>query len=229
MSAEEDRSEREELEELMKALKAAIMELRSTIDELTNPIVPPPTPVKPSKPAKQAPQAREAGGGEKTAATQPAGPSRARPAEEAVVAQPPVQPAVTARPVQPAPQVAGGPAQAVLGGGGVEGVEVTLDRLARLIRLVYELQARVPPEYLSGLADILYGSGLIDEAQRDTLKRIVDLARLGFEHGLSVDESVAILAALAKELGLDVTAITEELVRAVLRRRGAERWESQQQ
>ena len=226
MSAEEGRNEREELEELMKALRAAIMELRSTIDELTNPVVPPPTPIRTPKQAKQA---REAGGGEKPAATQPASPSPARPAEKATAAQPSAQPTAIARPAQLAPQVVAGPAQAILGGSGAEGVEVTLDRLARLIRLVYELQARVPPEYLSGLADILYGSGLIDEAQRDTLKRIVDLARLGFEHGLSVDESVAILAALAKELGLDVTAITEELVRAVLRRRGAERWESQQQ
>ena len=107
--------------------------------------------------------------------------------------------------------------------------ELGLDRLARLMRLIYELQAKVPSEYLVGLAEVLYGIGLIDEAQRDTLKKLIELTRVSYEHGMSIDENIAILAALAKELGLNISTITEELVRAILRQRGVEAWGSRQQ
>jgi DNA-binding transcriptional ArsR family regulator len=226
LSAEEGRSEREEIEDLLKTLRAAIMELRSAIDELSNPVVPP------SAPPRRAQQAAQQAAGRKPEAPAPGKPEA--PKQPAPPTQPAPKPATPGETLSP--QVAGVPVAitraaptAPVAGPTLGSGEVTLERLARLMRLVYELQTKVPPEYLSGLADILYGSGLIDEAQRDTLKRIVDLARLGYEHGLSVDESVAILAALAKELGLDVASITEELVKAVLRRRGAEQWESQQQ
>ncbi|MCE4627583.1 MAG: hypothetical protein F7C34_00330, partial [Desulfurococcales archaeon] len=104
--------------------------------------------------------------------------------------------------------------------------EFTLEKLAGLIRLIYELQVRVPPEYLMGLAEILAETGLIDSSQKEALKKLIQLAKLGYEHGLGVDESIAILAALSKELGLDVTSITEELVKAILKRRGESDWES---
>ncbi len=108
--------------------------------------------------------------------------------------------------------------------------QMDLSRLAGLLRLLYDLQTKVPPEYLAGLADILYDSGLVDERQRDTLKRLIELAHVGREHGLSIDESIAILAALARELGLDITQVTDQLVRAILEARGgAAAWEPQQQ
>ncbi len=114
--------------------------------------------------------------------------------------------------------------------GALKNGRMDLSRLAGLLRLLYDLQSKVPPEYLSGLADILYDSGLVDERQRDTLKRLIDLARVGREHGLSIDESIAILAALARELGLDITQVTDQLVRAILEAKGgAAVWEPQQQ
>ena len=216
MSANEEKMEgnREELRELLEGIKRAVIELRSALDEIMNPVVPPQVVQRPP-----------------TTAGPTAPPSKVSPQEQEIVEEKkgvkeeelPVQfeakkelgRVVKALEYPQAP--------------GPRRVEFGLDRLAGLLRLVYELQAQVPAEYLGGLADILHKSGLIDEAQRDTLTRIIELARIGYEHGLSVDESIAILAALAKELGLDVAEITEELVKAIIRRRGATGWESQQQ
>lgn len=216
MSANEGKMEgnREELKELLEGIKKAVIELRSALDEIMNPVVPPQIVQRPPPTSKSVAPSSEPSP-QKTEASQekPAMTKVEVPGLEEVQRE--VDRVVKELEYPQAP--------------GPRRVEFGLDRLAGLLRLVYELQAQVPAEYLGGLADILHKSGLIDEAQRDTLSRIIELARIGYDHGLSVDESIAILAALAKELGLDVAEITEELVKAIIRRRGATGWESQQQ
>jgi hypothetical protein len=220
VSAEGDRVAASELERLIKSLRDAILELRGVLDELSNPVVP--VQLQPragGQPGRQP----EAKAREEVRVE----PHEAEEVRAEALREPQAGELVGRRELEELVGKAKALSRGVEGTARPSSVELGLERLAGLLRLVYELESRVPPEYLGGLVDILHRSGLIDEAQRDTVKKIIELARIGIEHGLGVDESIAILAALSKELGLDVTEITEELVKSIMQRRGSERWESQ--
>ena len=228
MSEEAGGNGKNELKELVQSLKELLVELKGVLDELQNPVIspqpvmamkPPTTAAPTTRSAQHAPSPSRGEKEEAPAKPEKAGGETGRPPEELTGRLSRLERALATalekRP--PIPQEASAGAR--------EG-EFTLEKLAGLIRLIYELQVRVPPEYLMGLAEILAETGLIDSSQKEALKKLIQLAKLGYEHGLGVDESIAILAALSKELGLDVTSITEELVKAILKRRGESDWES---
>ncbi len=234
MSAEKSDAAVSDLEKLIKSLRDTILELRGVLDELSNPVVPVQLPTEGGRrlvkqggleaPTREGEGSAAAGGegaeGTRLPENSGEGETVSRPGEGPLSGSKSGLRQHTGAPVAVSERI--GRAEQL------SGAELGLEKLAGLLRLVYDLESRVPSDYLMGLVDILHGSGLIDEAQRDTVKKIIELARIGIEHGLSVDESIAILAALSKELGLDVTEITEELVKAIMQRRGSERWESRQ-
>lgn len=220
---------RGQIEELIKSLRDAIMELRGLVDEISNPVVP--TQLKPKAGGARGGDHSGGSGGGEAKAPRPEGSAATGAPEGAGVpagggGDTGAFPAQAKSAVEGIAEMLSRPKGA--GGRWAGGAELSLERLAGLLRLIYELESKVPSEYLEGLVEVLYKSGLIDDLRRDAVKRIIELARIGLEHGLSPDESVAILAALSKELGLDVAEITEELVKAIIQRRGAVRWESQQ-
>ncbi len=245
-----------ELQELVQSLKETILELRETVDEIYNPMRKKPVEIVQEARTSESSQDKDDDVSNSTASSRPGNalPERQVRGQEhssqvsehaACSGNGSPERNGNTRPVTPA--VGSGPGYSVSGKNGdipaptafhgmgalvgaLRNGRMDLSRLAGLLRLLYDLQTKVPPEYLSGLADILYDSGLVDERQRDTLKRLIDLARVGREHGLSIDESIAILAALARELGLDITQVTDQLVRAILEAKGgAAVWEPQQQ
>jgi len=227
----------DELRELVEALRRAILDLRSAIDEISNPIIPRP---------QAADRGDDSGAGAAGGAGEESGGSRPPQGGRGLHEAPGGSDSggEPSKPTEP-PAGVGFPRQRGPGNGGaaLPALEapaappasprarprLSLEKLAGLLRLAYELQSRVPAEYLAGMVDILHDSGLISSRQREALRRLIEIARTGYEHGVGVDESIAILAAIARELGIDVSAVTEELVKAVLRRRGGESWGSPQQ
>ena len=224
MSAEiqEEKTQITDLEKLVRTLRDTIMELRGLLDELSNPVVPYQLPVRERGETAAAPKPEKA---EEKPSEKPKEERKEKPAAtvrppEARPAVPPTLPAL--QPQVPVPTLAGERLFEK------ERKEVDLERLASLLRILYELESKAPPEYLEGMVEVLYNTGLINEVQKKTVSKLLELVQIGVSHGLGVQESIAMLAALARELGLDVSEITAELVRAILRNAGAhQQWESQ--
>ena len=209
-----------DLEKLVKTLRDTIIELRGLLDELSNPVIPYQLPVRERedtakpKPAKAEEKLSEKPKEEKEELATNKKSLEARPAV------PPTLPVL--QPQEPIPTLTGEKLFEK------KGREVDLERLASLLRILYELESKAPPEYLEGMVEVLYNTGLINEVQKKTVSKLLELVQIGVSHGLGVQESIAMLAALARELGLDVSEITAELVRAILRNAGAhQQWESQ--
>ncbi|MEB3788929.1 MAG: hypothetical protein GSR72_03450 [Desulfurococcales archaeon] len=234
MSIEQVNNGGNDIKELIRTLKELVLELRSVVDEISNPLLRP-------TPTINQTSTQEASKNKKQieiVKSSEAAPPSPLPSQQLATIQR-LTPSLTQHPAPKTPQQYTNQEilqlrpkgelrreESQISSKNME--EMNLEKLASLLRLVYELQSRVPPEYLHTLADILMKSSLIDETQKETLEKIIELGKISYKYELGVDESIAILAALAKELGLDVASITEELVRSILRRRGAETWESQQ-
>ncbi|MEB3764846.1 MAG: hypothetical protein GSR77_01580 [Desulfurococcales archaeon] len=237
MSAEQVNNGGNDIKELIRTLKELVLELRSVVDEISNPLL---QPSRPTQTIKQTPTQEESKSKKQVEVVKTLEAATPSPLPSQQLAT--IQSLAPSQTQHPAPKILKPytyqemlefkPQEKVkreeiqVSSKSME--EMNLEKLASLLRLVYELQSRVPPEYLHTLADILMKSSLIDETQKETLEKIIELGKISYKYELGVDESIAILAALAKELGLDVASITEELVRSILRRRGAEAWESQQ-
>ncbi len=237
MSEQTKHAEQENIQELIKALKETILELRSLIDDFTNPLLMTQTALQKQTTIRKQKQTESTPVSTYTSPTSPTLQKTPEPKPQIEAAQitpkPSLEKTITEQKQEPLYQILQAiQTQPMLSEtSNVENVsQLSLGKVANLLRLIYELQTRVPPEYLLTLTDILRKSGLIDDIQKETLDRIIELGKISYSYGLGVDESIAILAAMAKELGLDVANLTEELVKSILmRRRGAESWENQQQ
>ncbi len=102
-------------------------------------------------------------------------------------------------------------------------------KLLRLVKLIYELSDRVPPEYFSKLAEFIGSLGLTSKEQVEALKNLIEIVKMGNEYGLSLEENLALLALTLKELGIKEDEIVDEVLKRVIKRQGVGKWESQQQ
>jgi hypothetical protein len=102
-------------------------------------------------------------------------------------------------------------------------------RLLRLAKLIYELSEKVPPEYFVKLAEFVGTLGLTDKEQVEALKALIEIVKMSNEYGLSLEESLALLVLILRELGVDDREMVDEVLKRVVRGQGAARWESQQQ
>ncbi len=219
--SEEERKDREasgELKELAELLKETIIELRNIADQLGNPLVPPPV---------TAPKSTE-----QIEKVQPR-PQQSQREEEK-------KGFIPQKVMESSTRIGTGSISNIYEGEKgrkepyLESPASTskigeASKLLRLVRLIYELSDRVPPEYFSKLAEFIGGLGLTSKDQVEALKNLIEIVKMGNEYGLSLEENLALLALTLKELGIREDEIVDEVLRRVIKKQGVGKWENQQQ
>ncbi len=189
---------KEEVEELVNALKEAVMELRETLSELNNPL---------ARLGGTQPQPREGGRGE--------GVEEASKSEGVVEEKPQevTAPTLTVKEiVEPKLERFEG----VERGGGAIGVD--LKRALRMLKMIFELREAVEPPLLERYVDIFRKLGLVGESEKEVLKDLIDIAVEGGKAGLTAEDHIAVMALLAKTLGIQDKELEEESFKLLLRR-----------
>ncbi len=248
----ERREEREALEKLVEALKEALVELRSAINDLNNPII---RGIGPAPEARPREEDREPPSqGESQPTEQPGAREEFEAAWSRILGEnglrssegsreeprtpttekerPSTSPVEAQTSATPTPTWTSGAMGGIMGEHILEdarGGTLSLSRLARLMRIIYELSDKAPPGYFTGLIEILQDTGLIEERQANALKKLIEMVGLAKDHGLTVEENLMLMALISRELGVSSDDLMEELVKAMLSRLKGERgWESQQ-
>ena len=245
---------REALDKLVEALKEALVELRSAINDLNNPIIRGIGPAPEAKPREERPPSGGVGSPEgqlgareeieaawsrilgenglKDIEGTPMKPKRALSGESGAPGTPMRHIRETQR-TPPArtvvtPEIPGGATGEAIRGVMHKGI-LDLSRLARLMRIIYELSDKAPPNYFAGLVEILQDTGLLEEKQASALKKLIEMVSLAKDHGLTVEENLMLMTLIGRELGVSSDDLMEELVKVILSRlRGERNWESQQ-
>ena len=218
--SEEGRKEvgKEEISELVEALKDAVMQLRETLSELNNPLA------RIGVAESAAPQAPgetvEREGGESEEETK----------EEKTIAKPALH-----EEKHVGPEL--GEAQLIFGPGTIQAAtseklgkerpelsmtkkegELNIEKVLRLLRLVFELRESVDPSIIEKYVSIYKRLGLVSDDESEVLKDLIDLTIEGSRYGLTVEDHVAVMALLAKTLGIQDKELEEESVKLLLKK-----------
>ncbi|MCD6324003.1 MAG: hypothetical protein J7L55_02700 [Desulfurococcales archaeon] len=194
-----EEASREEISELVNALKEAVMELRETVSELSNPLARiEKVPVSESREEK--PQRRGEG------VRRPEESGEKPGVKESVPVLTPTLKAEEPRlevPKLPTPRSVSG---------------MDLRRALRLLRLVLELKGSVTPELIEKYVDLFRKLNLVGEGESEILRDLVTLAAEGSKYGLTAEDHIAVMALLAKTLGIEDRELEEESIKLLLRR-----------
>lgn len=207
----------EDLNQLVEALKEAVMELRETVTELTNPLN------------------RLSYGGEGTGGT-----SSYRTKVEAIPLSKPVNEknrestasdstdsklvseTLVSRPDTTPSSSEGKSDLKELVGYVPLGVtrlalsdENKLRRIMRLMRVMFNLRGRVPPELLERYIEIFVGLRLITRDDADLVKNVLRAINEGYASGLGPEEQILLMTLLAKGLGINDEVLEEEALRII--------------
>ena len=93
--------------------------------------------------------------------------------------------------------------------------ESKLRRIMRLMRVVFNLRGRIPPELLERYVDIFVGLRLISKDDADLVKSVLKAINEGYASGLGPEEQILLMTLLAKGLGINDEALEEEALRVI--------------
>jgi len=206
----------EDLSQLVEALREAVMELRETVTELTNPL-------------NRLPYSSGEGEGSNYKARVEAiplsKPSEGKSTEEDIQqsnnASTEMRPEGTTTEQHIVPPkgrenlenlmnyvISGTPRSA-------SRTENRLRRIMRLMRVVFNLRGRVPPELLERYVDIFVGLRLISKDDADLVKSVLKAINEGYASGLGPEEQILLMTLLAKGLGINDEVLEEEALRVI--------------
>jgi len=206
----------EDLSQLVEALKEAVMELRETVTELTNPL------------NKLSYGSEETGGASmyraKVEAIPLSKPSEEKGKEDTVPSNTDHELA------SEAPISEHNTALSSKDQGGIErlmsyvasgvphsalSTENKLRRIMRLMRVVFNLRGKVPPELLERYIEIFVGLKLITREDADLVKNVLRAINEGYASGLGPEEQILLMTLLAKGLGINDEVLEEEALRVI--------------
>lgn len=93
--------------------------------------------------------------------------------------------------------------------------ENKLRRIMRLMRVVFNLRGKVPPELLERYIEIFVGLKLITREDADLVKNVLRAINEGYASGLGPEEQILLMTLLAKGLGINDEVLEEEALRVI--------------
>ncbi len=205
----------EDLNQLVEALKEAVMELRETVTELTNPL------------NRLSYGSEEAGGASMYRAKVESIPL-SKPSEEGkedttsssadreLIPRASISERSTAMSSKDQGDierlmgyVASGVPHSMLS------TENKLRRIMRLMRVVFNLRGKVPPELLERYIEIFVGLKLITREDANLVKNVLRAINEGYASGLGPEEQILLMTLLAKGLGINDEVLEEEALQVI--------------
>jgi len=90
-----------------------------------------------------------------------------------------------------------------------------LQRILRLMRVIFNLRGRVSPELLERYIDIFVGLRLITRDEAELVKNVLRAINEGYANGLGPEEQILLMTLLAKGLGINDEVLEEEALRVI--------------
>ncbi len=205
----------EDLSQLVEALKEAVMELRETVTELTNPL----NRLSYSSEGTEGTNNYKA----KVEAIPLSKPTEERSKEDTILSsadselvsgtsasKPGAMPSEEKSDLEKlVSYVSPGATHLALGN------ENKLRRIMRLMRVVFNLRGKVPPELLERYIEIFVGLRLITREDADLVKNVLRAINEGYASGLGPEEQILLMTLLAKGLGINDEVLEEEALRVI--------------
>ena len=209
---EGEEASKEELNQLVSALKDAIIDLRETVSELSNPLIKLETPTEPPT-NKQRNQESVALPGELGSKVK----EKTQPATSVTEGKK-LKEEFSELPSFTLPIVS--PTKTLLNKGTQEGSgasgRVQLKKVLSVLKLLLELKESVDTSLIDRYIGIFKRLNLVSDDEAKILRDLIDLVTEGSKYSLTAEDHVAIMALLAKTLGIRDEELEEESLKILL-------------
>lgn len=100
--------------------------------------------------------------------------------------------------------------------------------MLEIARTLWSLGEDLPPDMIDSIVDILEAAGAIDEKKKVVVKKFVSFMVEARSRGLTPEQQLVALYALARSLGIRDEEFEDEVFRSLVRIIGGRRWENRQ-